>query len=490
MRARVGTRTISASGPDGRRNLFRTVTKAFESDGRPTDWRWIEQQLLFIACVIGLPLGIGTVAAVFRDADTSWHIAAGNWILAHGRIPTSDPFSFSAAGHPWIATEWLAEVIFAVAFRLASYAGLAALVAGSLVALNAIIFFYLQRRDCAMPWASLLAMNVILAPMIMARPHVLAWPLLAGWTVLLLTYADRGRPPPLWTALLLTIWSNFHTSFPLAAPIGTAIALDSLIAAKWRTLRQWLIFGFVSLIAIMANANGIAGLMQPFHISSLGMLSVIAEWHPTTTNNTPEFIVLLLGGLGAMLWRGVRVPVGRLILLLVTLGMAFVHMRHQSTFVILAASIIPPLFPTRAAASQVRKALLLAALPLFGVRALMPFTPPESRANPFHLIAAVPQQLRSQPVLNDYMFGGPLILAGIRPYIDGRAEMYGDEFVMDYAHMVLDGDIKRFDRAVNRYDIRWIILSNNDKRLTAAIESSGAWRRIYSDKVGVIDVRN
>ena len=29
-------------------------------------------------------------------------------------------------------------------------------------------------------------------------------------------------------------------------------------------------------------------------------------------------------------------------------------------------------------------------------------------------------------MLNGYSMGGPLILSGIRPYIDGRGDMYGD----------------------------------------------------------------
>lgn len=464
------------------------INGIFKSDGRPLDWRWIEQQLLFIGFIIGLPFGIGTAPTTFRDGDTSWHIATGSWILSHARIPTSDPFSFTAAGHPWVATEWLSEVLFAAAFRLAGYAGLATLVAVALIALNAIIFFHLERRGSALPWASLLAMNVVLAPLVMVRPHVLAWPLLAGWTVLLLTYADKGRPPPLWSALLLVAWTNLHTSFPLAGPIGAAIALDSLIETKWKTLRQWLLFGLVSLLAVIANANGIGGLLQPFRISGLDMLTVIGEWSPTTTHNTPEFFVILLLGLAAVLWRGVRVPIGRLILLVAMLGMAFLHMRHQSSFIILAACIIPPLIPASHQSKPVSKPLIFAALPLLIARAILPLMPPESEANPRRLIAAIPSELKSQPVLNGYTFGGPLILAGIRPYIDGRAEMYGDAFVMDY-WKILHGDTRRFDDEVNRYDIRWAALPNSETTLIKTVEGSGNWRRIYSDDVGVIDVR-
>jgi hypothetical protein len=464
-----------------------TSSSTLERRSESLDWRSLEQQLLFLAFVIGLPVGIATVPAIFRDGDVSWHVAAGNWILAHGQIPRTDPFSFTAAGHPWVATEWLSEVIYAAAFRLAGYAGLATMVAAAMIALNAIVFFHLQRRSAALPWAALLAMDVILAPLIMARPHVLAWPLLAAWTVLLLSRADEGRAPPLWSALLLVAWTNLHTSFPLAAPIGAAIALDSLIAARWKTLREWLLFGFVSLLAVCANANGIAGLLQPFHISGLEMVSVIGEWSPTTTHNTPEFFVILLIGLGLLLWRGVRIPVGRLALLLVTLGLAFMHMRHQSAFIILAACIVPPLVASKRPTRAVPTPFVLAALPFLIGRAIMPLTPPEGPANPRHLIAAIPDALKNQPVFNDYTMGGPLILAGIKPYVDGRAELYGDPFVLDYTR-IIRGDFDAFNRAVERYDIRWTILEIKSP-LERQVHASGKWRRIYADRVGVIDVR-
>ena len=54
--------------------------------------------------------------SLFADGDTSWHIAAGRWILQHGAVPTRDPFSYSMPGTPWHAHEWLAEVPMALLF--------------------------------------------------------------------------------------------------------------------------------------------------------------------------------------------------------------------------------------------------------------------------------------------------------------------------------------------------------------------------------------
>jgi hypothetical protein len=168
--------------------------------------------------------------------------------------------------------------------------------------------------------------------------------------------------------------------------------------------------------------------------------------------------------------------------------MAFLHVRHQSSFIILAACILPPLFQSKATSSPAPKWLMLGAAPLLLMRAILPLTPPDRAATPLHLLAAVPPELRNEPVFNEYTFGGPLILAGIRPYIDGRAEMYGDKFVLDYVK-ITDGDMNRFNRAVDRYGIRWTILSKSNSKLIQKLDSSPNWRRLYSDKIGVIHVR-
>jgi hypothetical protein len=83
--------------------------------------------------------------------------------------------------------------------------------------------------------------------------------------------------------------------------------------------------------------------------------------------------------------------------------------------------------------------------------------------------------------------GGPLILSGIRPYIDGRGDMYGDELVLGYAR-IAHGDSAAFNEAVQRWNIRWAILPNEAKPLISLLDRSG-WRRIAHDKVGVIYAR-
>ena len=66
--------------------------------------------LLFICLVNadGMPL--------LADPDSHWHIAVGNWMLAHRTVPDVDPFSFTFLGEPWIAKEWLSQLLLALAY--------------------------------------------------------------------------------------------------------------------------------------------------------------------------------------------------------------------------------------------------------------------------------------------------------------------------------------------------------------------------------------
>src|SRR5213595_115311 len=101
--------------------------------------------LPLLLAVLLIPAVLGSSKTIFNDCDVSWHIATGQWILDHRAIPHTDPFSFTWAGKPWVPIEWLAEVIYASAYRLAGYGGIAALVTAALMALHAVVFLNASR---------------------------------------------------------------------------------------------------------------------------------------------------------------------------------------------------------------------------------------------------------------------------------------------------------------------------------------------------------
>ena len=445
--------------------------------------------------VLVLPAALGSSPTIFNDGDVSWHLATGQWILDHRAIPRTDPFSFTWTGKPWVPIEWLAEFALAIAYRLAGYSGISALITAALLALHAVVFFGASRS--IRPFAALgtvVAMDVVLIPMMLARPHVLAWVLVASWTYLLVRARTKERAPPIAAALLLTVWTNLHGSFVIGLVLAAFFGLEALIgsADRGRTLLRWSVFGLACLIAVFVNANGIDGVVHPFRIANLEILPLVDEWKPSNPAVTPFFFVALTGVLVLIWLKRPKMHPVRWLLLAVLLAMALFQLRHQAVLAIVSAILLPQGFGRAAMPSTQGKALraatAAAALALILARAVVPATPSPGEANPWKLIAAVPPELRSQPVLNGYVMGGPLILSGIRTYVDGRADMYGDELVADYK-MITDGDAARLDAAVRRWNIRWAILPHRYKKLVALLDHSPGWQRLHQDSTGIVFAR-
>ena len=458
--------------------------------------RGTPRALLALAiAVILIPVALGSSATIFNDGDVSWHIATGEWILQHRAIPHTDPFSFTWAGKPWVTMEWLADVMIGGAYRLGGYSGVAAFVTAALMALHAIIFFNAARW--LGPWTSVgvvVATDLALIPMMLARPHLIAWVLLAFWTWLMLRAREQGRAPPLAAALLMIVWANVHASFLMGLVIAAAFGLEALVSSEDRaaTFRRWLIFGAACAVAVLINANGVEAVLHPLRIANMAMLPLIDEWKPSNPAVTPFFFAVLAITLALIVWKRARLSWVRWLLLAFLTGMALFQMRHQAVLAVVAAMLLPAAFARKEQAPNARVTapvfVAAAALLFVGVRAAMPVTLPYNSANPWKLIAAVPQPLRSQPVLNGYGMGGPLILSGIRPYVDGRGDMYGDELVVGY-RAIIGGDAAALDAAVNRWGIRWAILPNRYAKLIALLDRSRGWRKIHQDEVGVIYAR-
>jgi hypothetical protein len=447
---------------------------------------------LFIAVLL-IPALLGSSKTIFNDGDVSWHIATGQWILDHRAIPHTDPFSFTWLGKPWVPIEWLAEVIYASAYRLAGYGGVAAVVTAALMGLHLVNYLNASRwvRLALVP---IVAIDFVLVPMLVARPHVLTWPILAFWTWLMLRARERDSAPPLAAALLMTLWANLHGGFVFGLAIAVAFGFEALVVSpnKARALRQWLVFGIACAVAVFINGNGVEGVIHPFRFTQLQMLPLIDEWKPSNIHKTPFFFGVLAVTLAVVVWKRPRLPWVRWLLLAGLLALALLQVRHQAMLAIVAAMLLPPGFARGegqhpAGSPSLGWITAGAAALLLVVRAIVPLQPPANEANPWHLIAQVPSQLRSQPVLNGYSMGGPLILSGIRPYVDGRGDMYGDALVVDYARIV-HGDSEAFGAAVRRWHIRWAIMPNGSKLITL-LERSPGWRLLRRDNVGAIYVR-
>ena len=441
------------------------------------------------------------VPTALRDGDTGWHIATGAWIVAHARVPTTDPFSFTATGRPWVAHEWLSELAMYASYRAAGWSGLIVLIGTAMAALFALVACEVRRW--LSPRASVVALLMLVTgvlPSLLARPHVLALPLLAGWTIVLLHARERDRPPPLGFALVMLVWANAHGSFVFGLALVGVFALEALITAapsdRRRVVLGWGAFGAVCAISATATPAGFDGLIFPFYVDRLKLLAHLNEWRPADFATFSGFEAILLATLAILLLRPVRIPPVRLMLLLGVLHLALQHTRQEIVLVVVGILILAkPLgkawttktpSPTmhRRESRSIGIVVLLLAIGLAGYRIAVPVIRADSAGIPATALRDLPSPLRHQRVFNEYSFGGSLILAGIRPYIDGRSDMYGDPFTLDYFRIAA-GDVARWHAANARWHFGWTILPPRSP-LVAVLDRDPAWRRVYADATAVI----
>jgi hypothetical protein len=112
----------------------------------------------------------------------------------------------------------------------------------------------------------------------------------------------------------------------------------------------------------------------------------------------------------------------------------------------------------------------------------------DSGVVPLTALAHVPPSLRAKPVFNNYSFGGWLVFKGVRPFMDGRSDMYGDDLLKLY----LDVEAAvptAVETAFRRYAIQWTILTPSSA-LVKRLDGTPGWRRLYADKWAVVHVRD
>ncbi len=449
---------------------------------------------------------------VFIDGDTNWHVAAGRWILAHRMVPATDPFSYTFAGRPWIAHEWLSEVLMALAYRIAGWSGVVLFI--GVCAGLAYAMIAAELRLWLGPVGQVIGLALsfaVLEPFLYARPHIVATPVLVFWTCRLLAARRAGRAPPLELAPLMVLWANLHASFIFGLGLIGPFALEALVENedKLRALRDWAVFGVVSTAFALATPQGFRGLTFPFMVLGMKVLPSILEWRGANFQSPTLFEGAMLATLFLGLWRGVRVPPFRLLLLVALIHMALQHVRQEEILGALGPLLLGEPFgrafhATRAGTrldlpggwkprwripnAMVAGGLAVVAAGVAVTRLAIPLVRTDNANVPVSALAHVPPALMRQHMFNEYAFGGYLIFKGARPFIDGRADMYGDDFVNEYLTIAGGGE-PDLDDAFRRWNITWTILGPREP-LVGVLDHRPGWRRLYSDAYAVVQVRD
>ncbi|MET3302344.1 hypothetical protein [Bradyrhizobium diazoefficiens] len=289
-------------------------------------------------------LGVGDI--MLRDSDTLWQIKIGQWILEHRALPTTDIYSFTRAGEPWISSSWLSQVLFALVYEPSNWSGVVILTSLAIGA-TAAIFVHLLEPYLEPARAFLLVTPLLFMSMghFLARPHMLALPVMVAFVGGLLAAADR-RTAPSWLLLpLMALWANLHGGFVMGLALIGAIGLDALASAdrkdRFALAARWAVFGLAALAAACCTPYGWNTLLASTKILSLGkLLSMIWEWMPADFSSLDLFGASLLGLIAIGYYSGLVLSWTRILLLLGLVWAALNHVRNIEAFALLTPLVL------------------------------------------------------------------------------------------------------------------------------------------------------
>jgi hypothetical protein len=477
-------------------------------------WRLLPSWPLWLG-LAGFVRLMAQPGALLNDPDTYLHLAAGNWMIAHAALVRADPFSFTLAGAPWLAGEWLGELILTGLFRLGGWTGLVIVTAACFAVSLGILGHFLVRRVGALPAliAALIGAALVM-PHVVARAHVLAMPLLVWWSGALFAARDKGNGPP-WRLLpLVALWANLHASVLFGVALTGWLGMEAVAGAtpaeRRAELRRW--GGFSAAAAGMAvlTPHPMGTLLQPFRLMTMPALQAsFGEWQPPVVAQFPALELWLLGALALGFMLEVRLRWSRLVLLVALVHLSLSHVRHADLLglvgpLVIASGVGAALDRHRATLSglavwrgvarfagpitppglAVTVALaVVAALPLM----VAPLTRASDRVTPRTALAAAREAGVAGPVFNSEAFGGYLDFVGVPSFIDGRAELFGNSFLADDV-AAERGDAAALTRLLDRYRIGWALLVPQAGAV-AVFDRLAGWRRVYADRFAVVFAR-
>jgi len=437
-------------------------------------------------------LGIGFIPLF--DNSFLTHLATGRLLLDEG-IPRHDPYSFTAAGEPWVVQSWLASLLYGVVDEIGGGNGLQMMRAVLTVSL-ALLTFRLTR-----PADQLLArLGVAALVLAVGSGYWSPRPLLIGLVLVsVLLVAAEGGLDPRWAIPVMWVWVNVHGSFPFGLVALVLLALGRRIDGGRPTVElrvlQWAVAG-----TALAALNPLGPKLLTFPLYMLGRtdtLQFIVEWRSPDFSQAWErvFLLQVLVAIAALVrrpsWRAAlplmvfvgaaltasrNIPVASLVMVP---GMAYglsglgsLRGDRRSPAVTMAAAVVAIVGVLVVAGGLNGRAFDLDSYPQ------RPLAWMEDEG----LLAA-----DARLVAPDYVGNYRELVAGTdaRVFIDDRVDMYPAALVEDY-RTLYRGE-PDWNRVLGRHRVT-AVLWQRDTPLAALLRASAAWRLVYADDDWVVAV--
>lgn len=451
------------------------------------------------------------------DADFWWHLKTGQYIVNQGVIPRSDFFSFTNYGKPWVAHEWLSEVVFYLGYSWFGYNSLILFFA----LLTVLTFWLITRRLNSHPFivgpAVLLGIWSIL-PTLGVRPRVFTLLFAAILLVLLNSFGRDGKWHIWLTVPMMAVWVNLHGGFLIGLVlIGVAIIgvlLDTLVEKQslegvWKPVRTLSLVLAGCGVAGLLNPHGWKIYLFPFEVFlSPVLMNTVRDWISPDFHQ-PEMLplaALILLTITALALSPKRPRPSEVLLFVLTL---YATLKSNRNMAILALVAVPLLarysqywvssftgatFTPRPNQSSSRATSFAVVALLLPLLIFIPKLVAEVYGPPKQNVVRVPlkavEYMKENGIsgftfTESNMWGGYLIWAipSNPVYIDGRLDMYGDQFVKEFIHIV-NGTVA-WEEPFARHQVKNVIVRPKS-HLARSLAESGEWQQRYQDEMTVV----
>lgn len=470
---------------------------------------------LFLGLAFGLAL-FGICSSAIASADTWWHLATGRWIVEHHAVPHTDPFSYATVGKPWVAHEYLTDILMFFLYRAGGFIALAT--ANALLLASAFAIVALSSRAPRwLAYAAALFAAFAARPAFALRPQSIS--LVFGAAFLWLIRRSLQDHQPKWLIALpclMLLWVQLHAGYLLGLIfLGLLLAaeiMDWLCKRSATRPREWLplIAASVACVVVVPlNPNGFTMLTFPFFVMRMKINQTILEWQAPNLHDPHlyAFLGLVLATFVAMLLSRDRYRPGQFLIYAVLLAAALKSARNIPVFCLVAPLLLADhlWLPQSAHAlprltSRVRvvtATVLLAIAAYFCAHAaadgLAFQAMAEKNQYPREAVSYLAEHHVPKNVLNDYTFGGYLIwrlYPEYQVYVDGRADLYGDDFLLNYVAIYNGERSPQPFLDTTRIDTVILAPSAGLTPLMRLLTAQGSWRLVYEDVHAVIFVRN
>jgi hypothetical protein len=480
--------------------------------------RWLPLRRLWPLLVVAGAF-IGPASNPIGLPDIWWTLQSGAWMVEHGALLVSDPFtSAPATSGPVYNVQWLAQLIYFGFFHLG---GLELVIAATAAAIALTYALVLGASVVASGHLRLACLSVAIGYLLAfsnlsPRPQTLAYPIFAVFVLAVVRAEWRRDTRVLWCLPALTVaWANLHGSF-----FAGWLLLGC--AATGRALTERSLRAALPYLAALLGCC-LASLVTPFGPGSLAYLAsmgsnpivrdLVTEWAPTsvTFREGCLFFLSLAGVIALALRARVRLTLTELLWLAVFGWLAISSVRAIVWWGLVLAPIATRLLgslvvdkPVRAHEKPVLNlivatailGMLVASLPW--LKADMPLLPEDKRA----LVSAadtpvqVSEYLRTNPpppgrVFTHLAWGGYFDWASwptFQPFLDGRIEIHPPRVWLDYLTITFPG--AEWRSLLDQYEVSTLVLDRSAERDLAALAAADpAWRQTYEDDLAVVFVR-